>query len=57
MTLREEHRLKEFKKRVLRRLVGPKRDGVRRGWRKLHNEKLQNLYPSTSIIRMIKQGG
>jgi hypothetical protein len=24
------------------------------GWRKLHNEELQNLYSSPSIIRMIK---
>jgi hypothetical protein len=24
------------------------------GWRKLHNEELNNLYSSPSIIRMIK---
>jgi hypothetical protein len=24
------------------------------GWRKLHNEELRNLYPSPSIINMIK---
>jgi hypothetical protein len=46
LTLREEHRL-----RVLRRIFGPKRDEVTRGWRKLHNEKLHNLYSSPSIIR------
>jgi hypothetical protein len=39
---------------VLRRLFGPKRDEVMGGWRKLHNEELHNLYPSPSIIRMIK---
>jgi hypothetical protein len=38
---------------VLRRVFGPKRDEVTGGWRKLHNE-LHNLYPSPSIIRMIK---
>jgi hypothetical protein len=39
---------------VLRRIFGPKRDEVRGGWRKVHNEKLHNLYSSASIIRMIK---
>jgi hypothetical protein len=39
---------------VLRRIFEPKRDEVRRGWRKLHNEELHNLYSSPSIIRMIK---
>jgi hypothetical protein len=40
--------------RVLRRIFGPKRDGVTGGWRKLHNEELHNLYSSPSIIRFIK---
>jgi hypothetical protein len=39
---------------VLRRIFGPRRDEVTEGWRKLHNEKLLNLYSSPSIIRMIK---
>jgi hypothetical protein len=39
---------------VLRRIFGPKRDGVMGGWRKLHNEELHNLYSSPSIIRIIK---
>jgi hypothetical protein len=39
---------------VLRKIFGPKRDGVTGGWRKLHNEELHNLYSSPSIIRMIK---
>jgi hypothetical protein len=42
-----------FENRVLRRIFGPKRDEVTGGWRKLHNEELQNLYSSPSIIRMI----
>jgi hypothetical protein len=39
---------------VLRRIFGPKRDGVMRGWRKLHNEELHNLSSTPSIIRIIK---
>jgi hypothetical protein len=38
----------------LRRIFGPKRDGVTGRWRKLHNEELHNLYFSPSIIRIIK---
>jgi hypothetical protein len=38
----------------LRRIFGPKRDGVTGGWRKLHNEELHNLYSSPSIIIIIK---
>jgi hypothetical protein len=54
MTLRKEHKLRVFEKRVLRRIYGPKRDEVTGGWRKLHNEELHNLYSSPSKIRMIK---
>jgi hypothetical protein len=54
LTLREEHRLRVFENRVLRRIFGPKRDEVTRGWRKLHNGELHNLYSSPSIIRTIK---
>jgi hypothetical protein len=43
-----------FENRVLRRIFGPKRDGVIGGWRKLHYEKLHDLYSSPSIIRIIK---
>jgi hypothetical protein len=38
VTLREEHRLRVFENRVLRRIFGPKTDEVMGGWRKLHNE-------------------
>jgi hypothetical protein len=54
LTLREEHRLRVFQNRLLRRIFGPKRDEVTGGWRKLHNEELHNLYSSPSIIRMMK---
>jgi hypothetical protein len=43
-----------FENRVLRRIFGPKRDEVTKGWRKLHNKELHNMYSSPSIIRMIK---
>jgi hypothetical protein len=52
LTLREEHRLRVFENRVLRRLFGRKRDEVTGDWRKLHNEELHNLYSSPN--RMIK---
>jgi hypothetical protein len=40
LTVREKHRLWMFENRVLRKVFGPKRDGVTGGWRKLHNEEL-----------------
>jgi hypothetical protein len=53
-TLREEHRLRVFENRVLRRIFGPKRDEVTGEWRKLLNEELHNLYSSPDIIRQVK---
>jgi hypothetical protein len=46
--------LRVFENRVLKRIFGPKIDDVMGGWRKLHDEELNNLYPSPSIIRTIK---
>jgi hypothetical protein len=43
-----------FENRVLRRIFGPKMDEVTGEWRKLHNEKLHDLYSSPDIIRIIK---
>jgi hypothetical protein len=54
LTLREEHRLRVFENRVLRRIFGPKRDEVTTGWIKLHRDELHGLYSSPSIIRAIK---
>jgi hypothetical protein len=54
LTLREEHRLREFENRVLWRIFGLKRDEVTVECRKLHNKELHNLYSSPSIIRIMK---
>jgi hypothetical protein len=53
LTLREDRRLRVFKNRVLRRMVQSKRDEVTREWRKLHNDKLNYLYASPNIFRVI----
>jgi hypothetical protein len=50
LTLKEELRLRVFENKVLRRIFGPKRDEVTGGWRKLHNEKLHDLYSSPRIF-------
>jgi hypothetical protein len=54
LTFREESRPRVFENRVLRRIFGPKRDEVTRECRKLHNEELNDLYCSPSIVRLIK---
>jgi hypothetical protein len=54
LTLREEHKLRVFENRVLRRIFGPMRDEVTGEWRKLHKEDLRDLYSSPSIIRIMK---
>jgi hypothetical protein len=53
LTLGEEHRLRVFENRMLRRIFGPKRkeDG---SWRKLHNDELHNLYSSPNVVMVIK---
>ncbi|KAJ4428741.1 hypothetical protein ANN_25734 [Periplaneta americana] len=54
LTLREEHRLRVFENKVLRKIFGAKRDEVTGEWRKLHNAELHALYSSPDIIRNIK---
>ncbi|KAJ4429847.1 hypothetical protein ANN_22051 [Periplaneta americana] len=54
LTLREEHRLRVFENKVLRKIFGAKRDEVTGEWRKLHNIELHALYSSPDIIRNIK---
>jgi hypothetical protein len=52
--LREEHRLRVFERKVLRRIFGPKRGEVTGDWRRLHNEELNGLYTSPNIVRVMK---
>jgi len=54
LTLREERRLRVFVNRVLRRIFGPNRDEVTGEYLKLHNAKLNDLYPSPNIVRVTK---
>jgi hypothetical protein len=54
LALREEHTLRVFENRMLRRIFGPKREEVAGGWRRLRNEELHNLYVSPNIIKVIK---
>jgi hypothetical protein len=44
LTLRKGHRSTVFEIRVLRRIFGPNIEEVTRGWKKLHNKELHNLY-------------
>ena len=34
--------------------IGPRRDEVTEEWRRLHNEELNDLYPPSNIVRVIK---
>jgi len=54
LTLREKRRLRLYENRVLRRIFGPKRDGVTREWRKINNVTLNDFYFSPIIVRVIK---
>jgi len=50
----EEHTLRVYENRLLRRVFGVKREEVAGDWRRLRNEELHNLYASLNIIRVIK---
>jgi hypothetical protein len=54
LTVSEEHKLRVFENRVLRRIFGQKGNEVTGGWRKLHEDEQHDLYSSPSIIRIIK---
>ena len=53
LTMREEHRLRVFENKTLRKIFGGKRDKITLEWRKLHNAKLHVLY---CILRLTLLG-
>ncbi|KAJ4443789.1 hypothetical protein ANN_05567 [Periplaneta americana] len=53
-TCQEEHTLRVFENKVLRKIFGAKRDEVTGEWRKVYNTELHALYSSPDIIRNIK---
>jgi hypothetical protein len=54
LALKEEHTLRVFENRVLRRIFEPKMDEVTGEWKSLHSDELYDLYFSPNIIRVIK---
>jgi hypothetical protein len=54
LTLREEHKVRVLENRVLRKIFGPKMEEVTGGWKRLHNEKLCNLYFLPDVVRVVK---
>ena len=52
--MREERKLRVFENMVLRRIFGPRRDEVTRELRRLHNEELNDLQTSPSIVWVTK---
>jgi hypothetical protein len=54
LTLKEEHKLRVFENKVLRKIFGPKRDEETGEWRILHNVELHTLYSSPDIVRLVK---
>jgi hypothetical protein len=55
LILIEEHTLRVFENRILRRIYGPKRDEVTGKLRGLHNEELPDLYSPLNISGVIKR--
>jgi hypothetical protein len=54
LKIREEHTLRLFENKVLRKIFGPRREEVAGGWRRLHNEELHNLYLPKNTTKVIK---
>ena len=50
LTLRQEHRLREFQIKVLTKIFGFKRDKIMGEWRTLYNAALHAFYSSPNII-------
>jgi hypothetical protein len=54
LKLRKKRRLRVFENKELRRVFGSERNEVTGKWRKLHNEKLNDLYSLPNIVRVAK---
>ena len=54
LILREESRMRLFENRVLRTVIGPKRDEVTEEWGKLHKGELGYIYSLPNIVRVVK---
>ena len=52
--MREEHKLRVFENKVLRKIFGAKKDEITEEWRKLHNAEVHAFYSSPNIIRSLK---
>ena len=52
--MREGHRLRVFKNKVLRKIFGARRDEITGAWRKLHIIELNASYSSPHIIKNLK---
>ena len=55
LTLRKKHRLRIINNSLLKKIFGPKREEVRRDWRKLYDEEPRDVYSSSSIILVVTQ--
>jgi hypothetical protein len=53
VALREEHSLRVFDKRMLRKLFGPGRKEEKGGWTQQNSEEIHDFKSSPSTIRMI----
>jgi hypothetical protein len=57
LALREEHRLRLYENRVLRRIFGPKREEVAGGWRRLRIDISYVVFFTKCYLRLSYQGG
>ena len=54
VTFTEEHRLRGFENKILRKKFGAKANYITGKWRNLNNAELHALYSSPNIIRNLK---
>jgi hypothetical protein len=52
--LKEKHRLRTFNSKVLRKMFRPKRNQLKRDWKRMHNEEFHNFHSSLNIIWITK---